>query len=82
MMTSSLATNLETDGRVDTATELGGDCVRGKAEGGEEGREGSEERGARTLLTHHHTRPHTRQIHSLRLKEGSERGEGERKEHT
>ena len=59
---------------VDSATKAGGDSVGPETEGREEGREGGEERETRSLLPHHHTRPHTRQVHTSTLGEEMRKG--------
>ncbi len=54
-----VSTHLEADDRIDPAAEGGGDGMRGKAEGTEEGGVGGQKGLAWSLLAHHHTRPHT-----------------------
>ena len=64
--------HLQARDEVDTATEGGGEGVRGQAEGSKEGREVGEERVPRPLLAHNHTGAEAREVHTL----GLERGEG------
>ena len=67
---------LQTDDGVDTTAEGGGDGVSPEAQGGEEGGEGGEEGGTRPLVSHNHTRPHAREVHTTVLGGGGGGGGG------
>src|SRR4029434_160267 len=59
--------DLQADGQVDSGAEGSADCSWGEAQVLEELGEGLGEDQTRAFLSHNHTTPHTRQIHTPRL---------------